>query len=361
MSLPGLCLIHLGPQSPAHLWENTDYLQRTFSGHKLSLVLNDDKLILRAKGLGYNVFRYEPLSEVNRIFELLANSYDHDFRQGFWRYSLERVFALIQFHQSNPGPLLHLESDVLITTDFPFNKFVELNKIAWQSLNDEADVAALLYSPSFKNSLVLYSRLVSELQGNPNHTDMTVLAALRKKYPGDFETLPSGINCERNVFNSYPKKVISRVTEMGDRFSGYFDPAALGMWNFGQDPRNHFGFSRRHVLMPESIIDPSRLILSVSTPLQIHDQYGDSVFSLHIHSKNVKFFSTELVSHLEKYLNNGSRQNFRYVFYPRMFVCLLRDYHARRKLHELISNVPLIGKLRRFKRLWNFLGKIARF
>lgn len=323
-------------------------------------MLNDENLILKAQRLGYNIFTYEPSTEVEKIFEILAEFYDHDFREGFWRYSLERIFALIQFHQLNPGPLLHLESDVLITSDFPFEKFLALNKIAWQSLNEEADVAAILFSPSVERSQEFYARLISELQENPRHTDMTVLATLRKKSPRDFETLPSGINSDRKIFNDYPETEIIRVTSTGKDFSGYFDPAALGMWNFGQDPRNHFGFSRRHILMPESITDPSRLILCVSSPLQFHDQYGDSVFSLHLHSKNVKFFSKNQLRHLKKYLKNGTKQNARYVFYPRMLVQLLRDYHSRKKLHELISNLPVIGKLRRFERLWNLLKNITR-
>lgn len=355
-----LCLVHLGSLETPHFWANTAYLRRTFPERPLALVLNDDELILKAQMLGNKVFRYVPELETNEIFDNLSKSFDHEFRKGFWRYSLERLFAFSQFHKNNPGPLLHLESDVLITVDFPFEKFSMMKNVSWQSLNHEADVASLLYSPSSRKSIELSLDLIKELQEKPLHTDMTVLAALRKNRPDAYLSLPSGINPKRDVFNLYPTEDIRRVTRLGEHFAGYFDPAALGMWNFGHDPRNHFGFSKRHVLMPESIIDPSKLVLSLTEPLQIRDQFGDSIFSLHLHSKDVKLFSINQIHYIKKYLKSGRLNSTQYIFYPSMFLSLIRDYASRGKMHELIANLPLIRKLKRFKFIWKILKSIVK-
>jgi hypothetical protein len=343
-----------------HFWANTAYLRRTFPERPLILILNDDDLILKAQKLGNKVFRYVPGLEINEIFDNLSKSFDHEFRKGFWRYSLERLFAFTQFHENNPGPLLHLESDVLITADFPFEKFTMIENISWQSLNHEADVASLLYSPSGSKSIEFSLDLIKELRDKPLHTDMTVLAALRKNRPNTYFILPSGANPKRDVFNLYSTEDIRRVTRLAEHFAGYFDPAALGMWNFGHDPRNHFGFSKRHVLMPESIIDPSKLAVSVTKPLQFRDQFGESVFSLHLHSKDVKLFSINQFRYLKKYLKSGSLSSTQYIFYPSMFLLLVRDYASRGKMHELIANLPLIRKLKQFKFLWKILKFIVR-
>jgi hypothetical protein len=235
-----------------------------------------------------------------------------------------------------------------------------IENVAWQSLNPEADVASLLYSPSASRSIELSLDLIRELQEKPSHTDMTVLAALRKNKPDTYFILPSGVSPERDVFNLYSSEDIGYVTRLGEHFAGYFDPAALGMWNFGHDPRNHFGFSKRHVLMPESIIDPSKLVLSVTEPLQFKDHFGNSIFSLHLHSKDVRYFSINQIHYLKKYLKSGRLNSTRYIFYPNMFLSLVKDYASRGKMHELIANLPLIRKLKQFKFIWKILKLIAR-
>ena len=75
------------------------------------------------------------------------------FRNNFWLLSLERLLVLSEVHNEYlESRILHIESDVLLLPNFPWDIFNDLNTLFWSTYEPDRDVAALLFSPSAKES-----------------------------------------------------------------------------------------------------------------------------------------------------------------------------------------------------------------
>jgi hypothetical protein len=343
-----LCLIHLGEEDAPHLWANLVYLGKTFADIEFILILDSSRFIDHAKSLSIRTHLYIRDEAVDDLFSRAENNFDYEFRNGFWRYSLERLFAFVQFHSTISSPLLHIESDILLFKNFPWSQFSALENMGWQSLGPNSDVASILFSPTPDSSEIFGSRILSLIEEDHSLTDMTVLAKLRHKFELDYLTIPSAPPTDENVFNEYHLEETVRISELASDFGGYFDSAPLGMWNFGQDARNHYGFSVRFKRMPESILDPSRIDLQFDkSGTKLIDQFGSYIYSLHIHSKDLSLFDVENVEVVRLYLFGRIRYR-KHIFHKAMFVRLISDYKRRGKLLELFANLPIFKLLNRF-------------
>lgn len=344
-----LCLIHLGEEDAPHLWANLAYLGKTFENIECVLILDSARFMGHAKSLGIKTHFYTRDQAANDLFSRTENSFDYEFRNGFWRFSLERLFAFVQFHSTISRPLLHIESDILLFKNFPWSQFSALEIMGWQSLGPNSDVASILFSPISEFSEIFGSRILSLIEEDQSHTDMTVLAKLRHKFESEYLTIPSApLVCE-NVFNEYPSEEKVRISQLARIFGGYFDSAPLGMWNIGQDPRNNYGFSVRFKKMPYSILDPSKIDIQFDeSGSSLIDQFGNYIYSLHVHSKNLTLFDVENIEVIQLLLF-GRLQGKKHLFHRAMFVKLIADYRRRGKLLELFANLPLFKRLNRFK------------
>lgn len=343
-----LCLIHLGEQDAPHLWANLAYLERTFENIECVLILDSARFTDQAKSLGIKTHFYSRDDQVNDLFSRAEGSFDYEFRKGFWRYSLERLFAFVQFHSTISSPLLHIESDILLFKNFPWSKFSTLQNMGWQSLGLNSDVASILFSPTPNSSEIFGSRILGLIKEDHSLTDMTVLARLRHEFQLEYLTIPSAPPADKNVFNKYRFEETVRISELARDFGGYFDSAPLGMWNLGQDARNNYGFSVRFKKMPESILDPSRINLQFDkSGSKLTDQFGNYIYSLHIHSKDLSLFDMKNIEVIRIYLF-GKIRNKKHIFHSAMFVRLISDYRRRGKLLELFANLPIFNYLSRF-------------
>jgi hypothetical protein len=111
----------------------------------------------------------------------------------FWRYSIERLYALAEWHSVNPDQkLLHLESDIFIMPNFPIEKLEMVNHISWCSFNNSHDVASLVFSPSNSDTSWMLNELEEILIENSSLTDMTGLRKLKEKFPDKAGYLNTG-------------------------------------------------------------------------------------------------------------------------------------------------------------------------
>ena len=125
-----IVFVKLGDKPTPYLWLN---LQKILRENKLlPVVLIVDKLedvpneILQQ----VEVFFYKSTPKTDSILDNLTH--DIKFRNGFWRYSLERLFSLLEYHSENPNEqLLHIESDVLILKNFPWDTISRGTKLKW--------------------------------------------------------------------------------------------------------------------------------------------------------------------------------------------------------------------------------------
>jgi hypothetical protein len=344
--MSALIFIHLGPKAPKHLWDNISRTKSQFSSLRVVLVSNNVDTLEIARNRNIEIFAYETSIAAGKIFESMEKSFDLSFRSGFWRYSLERLFALCAAHEHiGEESIVHLESDIIVFDNFPWNALANLESMAWLTFNRNSDVAAIVSSPNLSSTRRFYQHLEKALILDSSLTDMTVLSSIRRNYPNEYETLPSispKIAQKLQITNH-------NLLKNFERFGGYFDPAALGMWNLGQDPRNGFGFAKRFKDMPEAAFAPAAVRLTCTKGFNLVDQNQDSVFNLHVHSKNRRILKTRSTKYLSKFLHEGKYNEKSSYFSTSLFIELIIDYKRRGKLIELAGNTPLAKKLEKYE------------
>jgi hypothetical protein len=268
-----LVFVHIGTAKASHLYFNIKRVIKLFPELKVTLIYSETSFIKKWSDLPINFYKYTEKNDTSHILNNLAH--DAKFRMNFWRYSIERLYALAEWHSINPDQkLLHLESDILIMPNFPLEKIEKVNQISWCSFNNSHDVASVVYSPSITETNWMLTELELLLMENSTLTDMTGLRKLKEKFPDKVGYLNSG--------------------EAIALFGGVIDAAPYGMWLCGRDPRNHKGVTRRFLELPESDIDPSDVSYhyGYKSYLRINRSGGSgfSLFNLHVHSKHKAIF-----------------------------------------------------------------------
>ena len=330
--------VHLGKASVEHLWLNLQRHRDLFPEQKVHVILSDLAHSQRAQALGIPVTYYQPTEFQNELLESLTHG--SEFRQGFWRFTLERIFALETFHNQNPNAsILHVESDVLLMPNFPFSELESFNLMAWTNYNSERDVSAILFSPSREQTSWLIREIEKILTINKSMTDMTALAQIRRSNLDRVVQLP-GVN-----------------ESLENQLTHCYDSAVIGMWLCGEDPRNHYGSLKLHnnseFLRGATNFDPSKLIYSYSPKLGLQVEVGSQkilINCLHIHSKELGLFDQNWEERLIDFVKLSEDSKPKKVFLMPVLVQLLRDNFSQDTLLSFILGVPAIYRLRMWAR-----------
>lgn len=335
-----ICFVHLGNNAPTHLWLNINRVAAMFPEIEVTLVGDSESTAETASKQGISYETYSSSPSEQDFLEQIKNQHDMDFRDGFWRYSLQRLFAAARFAEKHEDGTLHIESDILIMPDFPFSIFEKvLPKVSWQKFNESHDVASLLWFPN-GNSAFAFAEQITQMEA-PSHnaTDMTVLNILASDNPGEYGVIPSaGQSAQLNSKIEIDEEDLINV----NLFGGYFDAAAFGMWIFGQDPKNNYGFALRYQKLPHSKVQAAGTDFYLSNEGNCWDSLGNKVFSFHIHSKDKKVFSIENYDRLFFYFNSALSLRNKYIFDYAALKELVKDYRKRRMLLHLIYNMPVL-------------------
>jgi hypothetical protein len=327
-----IVLVHLGTSQATHLWKNIGYLRKQWPQLKITLIGDQLSTEKKSNDLGISYVDYQPNeTEKNLVF---STNHDSSFRKGFWNYSLLRLFAVIRFaEEKETGVVLHIESDVLLMENFPFNVFTELTKPAWLRFNESHDVASIFAIPNKQTALWLRSRFYELLSNGKHLTDMTLLSQISHEEAQRVELLPIAHN-EKDLIlrkSEISKDELTRVTENYDKYGGVFDSAPIGMWLLGQDPRNHKGKLKRFINLSHSFIQPNQVKLqSIEKERQIMYDQGTPIFDLHVHSKELKYFTNSKAL----FISTQSSQTLTKAerFLPFTFLRITLDYFNRRGL-----------------------------
>lgn len=322
-----IVFVHLGSGKAKHLESNLKRFRKIFNSVEVVLIVSKDSSIDLSVVPEIEIFEYSPNQATEEKLQKLT--YNPKFRKGFWRYSLERIFALEQFHKTYPEvPLLHLESDCLILPNFPFDKFAALDTLYWTRDTESADVATILYSPNHVETSWLASTVTSLLDVDHELTDMTALSRISHNHVKRARVLPSTPDDDWNKFN------------------GLFDPAGYGVWLTGQDPRNNFGVILRGTIGKTTLISPGKFKYKITDKEELQLLNGEKIipiYNLHIHSKNLHLFS----KHWEWYLKIElikAQSVFKNTFSIRAFFHILEDIHRRHNLRK-IKTYKIIAKI----------------
>jgi hypothetical protein len=338
MSKIKLVFIHLGNKPPAYLWTNLKRCHSLFNDVQVVFISDSFKAMEYARALNVSTWCYRGNKELERVFDSMSS--DRTFRKGFWRYSLERLFALTAFHSEHQdSSVIHIESDILLFDDFPWDNFYGLRNLMWMPFNLERDVASIIYSPSANRSKWLERQMLNSLKEDPDLSDMMLLRKIAEINHDHVEYFPMAESEDSPILQEWTDlEYRKRVTSSYPLFDGVMDGATIGMWLTGQDPRNNKGSTIRYKNVPESAVNTELLkgkVVATNSGVSIgHTR----VLNLHIHSKNRKLLSRQYLSEIGICVSRSQSGKTLKQFSYWGFFELAKGYVLRRlnKIREVI-------------------------
>lgn len=316
-----IVFVHFGSKVPSHLARNLDRTIKLFRTHRVVLITMPGTRCPKISGLSR--IDYSPDDYFWKINEKL--SHPKDFRGNFWANTLTRFLAL-HFYMGELGEeLIHVESDVILAEDFPFEKISALQKsIAFPVVNQSQGVASVLYLRDQNASNELMKAITTEVESNSFTTDMLVLRSLHDKQPDSVQVLPTGPDA-LDAFNENPNdKTVNNIRESFKLVGGIVDGLDIGYFLFGEDPRNHRGKRILRSLLPGYYLNPKFLKFSYSEIRKFVNVTTPSgeipVYSMHIHSKDLRLFDSILSQRVMKRAVKNSSNPIAYDFLPSVFL-----------------------------------------
>jgi hypothetical protein len=352
-----IVFVHLGDGRADHLWANINSLIARFESIEIALVSDRQRseLITHPRVSTFQYVRPETTEE------LMGNlKFERDFRNGFWHFSLERLIALGQYHLANKDQsILHIESDVLLLNGFPAKAFNGLEKLTWLRAHETGDIATLIYSPNAEETHWLAQQVESLIRGGDHLlTDMTALLKIRVANPNRVATAPSLSKKMVSTLSKDSKLTLELTTDLSEMYSafeGIFDPAAIGMWLTGCDPRNHYGFTRifdtKEVLKTRPFLDPSQFDYKIDASGRLIVLVDDSeitIWCLHVHSKNLELFNMGWEVKLQKLVQMSNRNRIVLRFDLKCLIKLIISNLKNKTFVGFILHIPKLRPLREF-------------
>lgn len=351
--------VYLGRTIPEYFWANIDYLLSVQDEYPIDIITSHMLETLPISNSRLHNYKYSPNSQISKLLHQL--NLDFKFRDGFWLYSLERLFAITQHHQEfGSESLLHIESDVLVLPNFPFSDFAELDKLAWSKVDRLRDVASLIFLPNDLASRWLQSELTRVLQEVSVIDDMAILKIISTQFEPKIFNLPTANSKKSEILNrNLEVKIPSDLHSGFGKFGGIFDPGSIGIWLTGSDPRNNFGVTRKfdsaELRKMNLFIDPGSVRYSFNKNDYL--TYLDGlqkvpVFCLHIHSKNMSYFKGQNLGKLKKDVINSSEEKVFRFFSIQIFFSLLLHNLKKGTLFRYLLWLPILQKLKnRYNRI----------
>ena len=283
---------HFYSRLPRHLLFNLKRTISLFPEHEVSLITDQDSKQIYLSGL--QIVKYNPSPDWHEIESNL--SHPADFRNNFWFISLARFIAIAEISREWSKPFLHIESDVLLAPDFPFEIFLSLEKdIAFPIVSQDQAIASCLY---FKNGYAaeeLSRFTMDSVLSNNSTTDMYILKDFVNQHPEKVQVIPSAPN-QFNAFQNSSKEFLNQTKSGISHFNGIFDGFDIGRFLFGDDPRNDRGFSVLRMNDSKTYLDVSKIDLLITENRDfpsVRNSLDCSVlpiYSLHVHSKKLNIF-----------------------------------------------------------------------
>jgi hypothetical protein len=265
----------------------------------------------------------------NTTWKAIESRLNHprEFRNNFWFTSLIRLVEVATFSIEKNQPILHVESDVLVARDFPFNEFNMTGKlIALPRFNQELAISSTLFLKNARAGEMLMAACMSAVEKNASTTDMHILGQLIVSHPNEIHQLDNGLG--HFQYNS------------SEPLHGVFDGLEIGQYLLGEDARNNRGIRYVRRKNPYGVLDVSKMCFEFDTGrdfLNLKNELGRiiPIYSLHIHSKRRVMFGPIFPRKAIRYFTNShSDMKFEFVMKPFLLAVYGR---AKRILLELID------------------------
>jgi hypothetical protein len=350
--------VHLGKSKSKVLIPNMELVHSTFPKISINCIVSEDYNSIGNIPGFVKIFIYKASSEMDNLFKL--KSIDTSFRNGFWRYSLERLIAIESLHSKNScAAYLHIESDILLLPNFPLSKFAEVKQICWLPVNQSNDIASLVYFPRYELTQDFKRDLLQYIFNSVSPNDMEGLSKIRQRYPNKYKVLPFSHSSLPRLNSVETNSFVVNEVDFG----GIFDGSKIGMWLTGIDPRNAYGFlelfASKKLTLDNSYIDPSVYRLKFNEKNGLYFENGSeqiSIYNLHIHSKSSKIFSKNWSKEINYLISLSSKNKSHIRFYPRILAGLIVDNISKGTFIEFLYNSPLFAHIRKLR---NFLNRLS--
>jgi len=286
---------HFGKRAPKHLALNIKRCKKLFPDIPIILITNRECKLPGMKGL--EIFFYNPGSEWHQLDRNL--SHPKEFRENFWLTSLARFLALENYLAKNPGEILHVESDVILAPDFPFEKFSVMAKpIAFPVLSRSQGIASTLYVRDHVTAKKLVALTLEMSTKDSQTTDMLILRKFYDLFSDSMQTLPIGPDARSAYRENTEEQLLVQMNLSLSLFGGCFDGLDIGYFIFGVDPRNDKGKKHLRRALQNNYLLVSKIGIVYSDERNFLSLESEGIektiplYSLHIHSKNIKLFRT---------------------------------------------------------------------
>lgn len=276
--------IHLGTQFfPEYVniaIDQCKYWNPTSPIYFLSSKCHKDKI--RDKSIQHIFLETIPISSNHKSF-IDTSTLDVTFRNGFWKYTTERLFVLEDFcTQYKLSEFFHVENDNMIYFDGKslvktFRQYS--NGLMAPALSRKELTFGILYC----NNLPVLSRLTEFILSTNSENEMSTSSRFFNTHIGSTSYLPS-----IPIENLDDRFVSGGLSD----FKGIFDPAQYGQWLGGIDPRN--GHSAPFLFSnSEAIVQPTTFEYEIGDDGRywiVSNKSKFPIYLLHIHSKMLETF-----------------------------------------------------------------------
>jgi hypothetical protein len=291
-----IVLVYLGKKKlPRYVIENIKYLKRTFPKTLITLISDNSKNLAKVKDLGANIFHCSDFYSIAPK-EYLEKAPDLKFRGGFWFLTFARFFALNEYcAKFNRSNIIHLESDVLLMENFPFDKFSNINGLAFPLVNQGYAAASILFIKDHSAISTLCDFTKERISANPELTDMYILGSRDLAQRVEVTYLPTAFG-GANHFQNWVRQIDRESLCLGiSEFGGIFDGISWGQYLTGEDPRNHYGIRKlyRNQTAHSVAINLFKIFFSNNQLYASSESEIYKIYSLHIHSKDKRMFTSE--------------------------------------------------------------------
>ena len=289
-----IVFVHFGEEIPNYLTRNLESACRRFEEHRVILLTNSTSKPINLEGL--RVVTIPETADVREITELI----DHpkDFRNGFWAHSINRLIVLADYVELTKQSLIHFESDVMISDDFPFDLFCESETdLAYPLVSRERGIASTVYIRNVTGARTLKQVAISEMRSDRKSTDMTILRKIYDLDNSNVTVLPTTADIKNSLSIETPQNIREAWKENLKKFNGVFDGADFGYFLLGTDPRNSRGVSYLRTTLNNHYVLTKEVEFIFNAERNFVDQeILDSkvpIFTLHATCKNSKLFSSK--------------------------------------------------------------------
>jgi len=310
--------VHLNSRIPIHLFMNLRRTRALFPSYGITLISNVKQIV--PKGVKLDIFQ-----KSGKWYEVESRlKHPKNFRNNFWMTSLGRFIALAEYQNRTNESILHIESDVIVSSDFPMSIFEQsVLQISYPVLSNERGIASILFLPNRNSSNVLLDELYAASLSDPFTSDMLILGNLFKQSE-EVCPLPIGPPGSANYRSFLPKQILQSWEKSIEKFGGVFDGWDIGGFYFGTDPRNARGRSYIQRDVPSEFSEIRSWNIHYSKARGFIELESNNlripIFCLHLTSKQLSLFKVKLPNkRMKKFLRKRdseySKLYFRILIY----------------------------------------------